>query len=523
MSAAVTAAANLDAAMQLRELITARHTHLGSDLHGVEFAAALADAASGSAATLAKYASGGCQAAADGCNQGALLWHWLRGWLLLSDGDASRAFVDSPERASLFEAHRVYLSDAGWYPKSAVETIHHFYDLLPIRLRRDGVLLGSPFATMTVGDAFKCGNVPFDRNLLNGYPFILSARGYNVFGLGDFQAYNLNDRTENAFGGTGESVSGDLLMTVTRHEVAHQFDRVIVADTSRMLPIFNRLKASATNNEDYLRLGDRAHDFFTKAPQEAVASMCGNQYLLSSHTQLSVAVGRLVASPRISAVAFGWVLLFLELCASPPVSIPTPPPPPPPLPAHASALPIPRPRVCVCAQSPPTTVAARECTRSWEGWSRPKPSACSCSAMTKTASAASPSPVAWESCLSRTTKPRACPTASSRCCPTRPPPPAGRAAGRLWIPRTRSANCRHQRRRPRRRRIPPASLPARRPRRRPRRRRCRRRLQCLHGRRRPGGQMRGSKWSTAASTGGSRRRCCGATATPPRGIYPAGR
>ena len=48
-------------------------------------------------------------------------------------------------------------------------------------------------------------------------------------------------------------------------------------------------------------------------PGEIIASQVGNQYLLSSSTQLQMAVARLVDGS--SAVALGWVLLHLELFA----------------------------------------------------------------------------------------------------------------------------------------------------------------------------------------------------------------
>merc|ERR1711965_191898 len=95
------------------------------------------------------------------------------------------------------------------------------YDGLPLHLRVDGVLYDAQFATMTVRDSFRCGGDHSSDGLLGG----LTERGYNVFKM------DVGDGTEEAFGCTGASVRGDHSMTVIRHEVAHQFDRVVQADT----------------------------------------------------------------------------------------------------------------------------------------------------------------------------------------------------------------------------------------------------------------------------------------------------
>ena len=70
-----------------------------------------------------------------------------------------------------------------------------------------------------------------------------------------------------------------------KHETAHQFDRVIVADpelSSRP----STLRAAATADTDWLRTGV-GNSFFQRAPQEMIASQVGNQYLLSSITTVS--------------------------------------------------------------------------------------------------------------------------------------------------------------------------------------------------------------------------------------------
>ena len=297
------AEANFAAATALQGLIPARDAYLATD---PTFASALDTSMSISATVLSKSASGMCNEPATACNDGAVLFHWLRGLLLLIDRNASRALIDSAPRAALFEAHHVYLADGNWMDDNTVQLTESMYDDLPLHLRVDGVLYEAQFATMTVRDSFRCGGDHSSDGLLGG----LTERGYNVFKM------DVGDGTEEAFGCTGASVRGDHSMTVIRHEVAHQFDRVVQADT-RMSALFDGLKASAAVTDDWLRLNCRAggpDEFFKGAPQEIIASQVGNQYLLSSSTQLHVAVDRLVGGS--SAVALGWVLFHLEMFAS---------------------------------------------------------------------------------------------------------------------------------------------------------------------------------------------------------------
>ena len=82
------------------------------------------------------------------------------------------------------------------------------------------------------------------------------------------------DRTEDAFRGTTESSRGDLLLTVLRHEGAHQFDRTM---SSRLQKLLHTIKNECSRVEDWLRAGVAAggvgaNNFFKKAPQEIIAS-----------------------------------------------------------------------------------------------------------------------------------------------------------------------------------------------------------------------------------------------------------
>ena len=105
------------------------------------------------------------------------------------------------------------------------------------------------------------------------------SRGVQVFHL------QLGRAREDAFGGTGESLYGDLFMTVTRHEAAHQFDRVVNADTP-FAAASAALRAAARTDSNWLRTSV-GNSYFQDAPQEVIASQVGNQYfLLSSSTQV---------------------------------------------------------------------------------------------------------------------------------------------------------------------------------------------------------------------------------------------
>ena len=110
------------------------------------------------------------------------------------------------------------VADALWLDDASIAAVRTFYDALPPHMMSEGVLKDAPFATMTVRDAFECDGVDESVDLS------VTERGFNVF------QYQVGDATENAFGSTALPFYGDLLMTVVRHETAHQFDRIIDAD-----------------------------------------------------------------------------------------------------------------------------------------------------------------------------------------------------------------------------------------------------------------------------------------------------
>ena len=170
------AAANADvyftAAQDAHDVASNREAH---DAIDPNFAGSLLAAASSAAAVLSRFASGGCLSVPSACNHGAILYHQLRSLLLLTDAHAERAFVDSPERARLFDAHRVAIADALYLDRTSVSAVHAFFDALPPHLMHNGVLHDAPFATMTVRDAFKCGADGSAGALLHYTP-----RGFNV-------------------------------------------------------------------------------------------------------------------------------------------------------------------------------------------------------------------------------------------------------------------------------------------------------------------------------------------------------
>ena len=126
----------------------------------------------------------------------------------------------------------------------------------------------------------------------------------------------MGERTEDAFPAPF-SHRGDQQMTVARHEVAHQFDRVVKADAA-FEATKTALRNAASKDEDWLRTwsgpnspGGGSHPFFTNAPQELIASMAGNQYLMSTPTQLHLAAARLADGT--STVSMGWFLFLVDL------------------------------------------------------------------------------------------------------------------------------------------------------------------------------------------------------------------
>jgi len=287
------------AASDLNDVLAAWEDYLAVDDSG-SFALAASNASSIAAAVLAPAADGSaCSSRASACNKGGVLLQQLRSLLALQDGTAARAFADAPSHRVLFDTHKVLVADGLWLNAASMEGVLSFFDHLPPLLMSEGVLKDAPFATMTVRDAFKCDGVHEATSLG------VTAREFNVF---------QNQRgccMEDAFGGTPFTFYGDLLMTVVRHEAAHQFDRVVAADPA-LYAMKEAYRAAATDDLDWLR-SSVGNAYFQSAPQEIIASQVGNQYLLSSSNQLKLALSRLADGT--SSLPLRWFLFHLELFA----------------------------------------------------------------------------------------------------------------------------------------------------------------------------------------------------------------
>jgi len=254
----------------------------------------LTEAADNAAAVLS---DSGCFSSATACDHSAVLLLQIRGLLLLFDGHSDRAFPDgAAERKSLWDAHRVLIADNEWFDDNSLRAIRSFFDDLPPHLLSDGVLFDAPFATMTVRDAFDCGSDSSAGTLLT-----FTDRGFNVF------QNQVGQSTENAFPSDADPVRGDLLLTVLRHEVSHQFDRVVAAD-GRLSALMAALRGQCDSDDDYLR-SQVGHDYFVSAPQEIIASQVGNQYFLDSAAQLRLSIDRFAAT----TMPLSWMLFIFDL------------------------------------------------------------------------------------------------------------------------------------------------------------------------------------------------------------------
>jgi len=235
-----------------------------------------------------------CSAEATGCNRGMVLLHQLRNLLALRDLDP---FPDSIPHGALFEEHRVLIADGLFFNSGTMEVVHSYFDAVPDHLMIEGMRRGAPFVTMQVKDEFKCDGFAEEIEIS------VTARGFNVF------RNQLGDTTENAFGSTSFPFIGDLLMTVTRHEAAHQFDR-FVADDDDLRAMKQTYTSRATADHDWLR-NSVGNEYFQQFPQEILASQIGNQYTLSSSNQLALALDRFSAGTSVLPLA--WVLLHVDI------------------------------------------------------------------------------------------------------------------------------------------------------------------------------------------------------------------
>ena len=299
----------LEAASVLHELVRNRDAHTGND---AKFQAAINTAADDAAAVLVP---GACRTEPTKCNAGLVLFHQLRGLLLTeSPPRSSDAFADSPRRRALFDDHRLFLADGGYLDDASMDAIHGFLDRLPPLLRTEGVQKGAKFVTMTISDRYACdGKCTQGSDDVSCDLLWFTARGFNS------HVMRLGYTTEDAFEDSVESVYGDAMMTVVKHEVAHQFDRFVEADPDYWA-WWEQIQAAATSNKDWPKCvkytgSCESHDYFTDpyyGPQEIIAANVGNQYLLSSIAQLRVGISRLDQG---TALPLAWFVFDVDLFA----------------------------------------------------------------------------------------------------------------------------------------------------------------------------------------------------------------
>jgi len=251
----------------------------------------------------------------DGCGQapcgyGPALVSNARSLLLMYDGNADRALADDATRKAIFQDHSVYVADNGYFDADTLDAIDDFYTNLPVGIMDNGVLgAGTPFATQTVRDAFRCGADDAPGKIIS-----ISPVSFNTF------QEQLGDRMEDAFSGTTMSnkaveesgvVRADGLLSVYRHEASHQIDRQL---TARQNALKESIKSRCAEDDNWLRAGVSGGDanaFFQGAPQEIIASQWGNQYAFSSATQLEVARRRFDGFG--DAIAMEWFVFNTDL------------------------------------------------------------------------------------------------------------------------------------------------------------------------------------------------------------------
>mmetsp|Transcript_34810 Transcript_34810/g.68518 ORF Transcript_34810/g.68518 Transcript_34810/m.68518 type:complete len:267 (+) Transcript_34810:104-904(+) len=147
------------------------------------------------------------------CNGGAALRTTLEQLLLVADGEAERAFPADAGRAALFNAHKIFVADANYLTGGSVSKVLSFFGGVPPHLMMRGMTASAPFLTMTITKAFECGG----RMPGSSWSPHVTVRGFNTF------KKQAGQGVEDAFKNTPKKGTiGDHMMTVVRHEAAHQ-------------------------------------------------------------------------------------------------------------------------------------------------------------------------------------------------------------------------------------------------------------------------------------------------------------
>jgi len=212
------------------------------------------------------------------CTYGGLLMKELRIAVLTTELGSEAAFPKARDRLrkDLLDKHSIFIEDNGYFNTRSLKSLSKFYDQLPAHLMENGVLAYG-FARQSVKDAFICDDSTQEQNtrrLYNVFKVQVGSRGGSGFPL------DTPDR----------GLYSDDKMTVTRHEVAHQFDRAV---DSRLRSIYDKLRLNSKGSDENWLRSNVGDEFFQRNPQEIIASQIGNQYLQSTSSQLRLAAYRL--------------------------------------------------------------------------------------------------------------------------------------------------------------------------------------------------------------------------------------
>jgi hypothetical protein len=242
------------------------------------------------------------------CNVGLTLFATLEAFLIVVDGHAGRAHVGDPVRQALFDKHKIFFADAKFLSDYTVARVEKFVEGLPTHLIERGVRAYSPFTTVQVKNAFHCNS-----ELSGASQFLIPTVTVRAFNLHNVQsgAWKEEAFSNTPVAGTG-GTKGDIFQTILRHEAAHQFDRTM---NNRQLQLRVRLTAASTEIRDWPRAGVNSRNggaaaFFRSATGEIIASHVGNQYLLSTSSQLEL--GRLKAVEG-DLKPLAWFLFDLDI------------------------------------------------------------------------------------------------------------------------------------------------------------------------------------------------------------------
>jgi len=247
------------------------------------------------------------------CKYGSLVFHQLRALLLYVDGTANRAYPQNRNifRRELFNENKIFIADNGWMENNTLKALVTFFKRLPAHLKTEGILYDALFATQTVADAWKCNGVDISGSLHT------TNRGFNVFQTQVGAAYEQGFPTDTP----DLPPASDSQLVVTRHEVSHQFDRIIYNRASngdsRLEDMKTMLTEASLGHDDNWLRSNVGDEYFQAAPQEIIASNVGNQYLASTSSQLRLAARRLQSEsdeppPTYQTVAQGVATLTRE-------------------------------------------------------------------------------------------------------------------------------------------------------------------------------------------------------------------